>query len=127
MGIEYATGSRRSMVDTLERYCQEKRTAQKSNYKINRSWEIYDGNRLTRRMMLVEYSDKYCFMVNGSPAITTRSKSECAKQAYVKGYIDYFNYIEIAQGKEAEARARKNKNLLSELKKADIAILARSF
>lgn len=63
----------------------------------------------------------YAVRKNGKVVLTADSLESCARQAYVKGYIGYFQYIETAYGAEAEQKARNDPKIRARLKKAGSA------
>lgn len=63
----------------------------------------------------------YAVRKNGKVVLTDKSLENCTRQAYIKGYIGYYQYIRAAFGAEAEQIARNNPEVRARLKKAGSA------
>lgn len=119
--IEYsdAEGEKRAVVKeiraTMARWEKKGLEYKKAGFDIVYQVEKRDGKRKTDIYML-KGPDGYSVQVNGKTTISARTRDDCAKQAYIAGYIGYFERVEIGKGKAAAERAKKDPRILALLK-----------
>lgn len=111
--IEYsdAEGEKRAVVKeiraTMARWEQKELEYKKAGFDIVYQVEKRNGKRKTDIYML-KGPEGYSVQVNGKTTIMAETRDDCAKQAYIAGYIGYYTRIEIGKGKAAAERTKKD-------------------
>ena len=102
---------------TVTRFRAKNSEFKRAGYEVIYSVEKREGKTVSD-VFILKGKDGYSVQVNGKTVITARTRDDCAKQAYIAGYIGYFPRVEIGQGKAAAERAKKDPAVLERLKKA---------
>lgn len=120
-GTEHRGNVVAEMRQFATRFKQKEEEYKRAGYDVIYTVCKRGGNKDSDIFMLKGPDGNYSVKVDGKTTIQARTRDDCAKQAYIAGYIGYFTRVEIGQGKAAAERAKKDPATLERLKKAGTA------
>ena len=116
-GEEYRGSVVKEMRQMINRFQDKEKEFNRAGFTIIYDACVRDGKR-EKDIFMLKGPDGYSVQVNGKTVVRAETRDDCAKQAYIAGYIGYYTRVEIGQGKAAAERAKKDPKIQKLIKNA---------